>query len=253
VTDRSGRDDEITGCDGNGFGRIRAKCLGTLCGQSVYPGIVSSDPLRVVALAMVLVGLVATPLVAAGGTPATTLATSDGVDPSPGAHLAGVVGTQDTRIRGTFAAGTFEARLANATPDRERAAVIDDRSTRTERRLAALEARVQALDRARENGSLESDEHAARLAALGATADRLAGAATASERAAADLPPERRAALNASRRAAAIRTRAAAVRERASAATDAIDGADSEVRADPVSVADVRAVARETIRVPDSL
>ncbi len=233
--------------NGDESGRIRAEYLGVLSGRCVYHGVMALHPLRALALAVVLVGVVATPL-AAGGTAATANAT----DPAPGAHLAGLVGTQDSEVRGTVAAGTFEARLANASSDRERAAVIDDRLTGTEQRLAALEARMQALDRARENGSIDADEHAARLATRGATADRLASAATASERAAADLPPERRAALNASERAAAIRTRAADVREHAGAATDSIDGTDGEARADPVSVADVRAVARETIRVPGS-
>ncbi len=252
MTDRHGRDGKAGRRGGDESGRIRANCLGPLCGRSVYTWVVTAEPLRVLALAIVVLGVAVTPLVA-GGVPATAEATADETDPAPGPHLAGVVGAQDSEVRGTVAADRFGARLANASSDRERAAVIDERLTRAEGRLGTLEERLRELERAREDGSLEADAYAARLAALGAAADELAAAATASERAAARLPAERREALNAAERAAIVRNGANSIRDRASEATAAIDGSGEAVRADPVSLADVRVVAERAIRVPDSL
>jgi len=251
--DPDGTTDRGDGDDAGELGRIGAKYLGVLSDWSPYPGVMPDHALRGVVLAAVLVGLVVAPLAVVAEIPATAPATANASDPAPGARFAGVVGTQDAEVRGTLAADRFEARLANANSDRERVAVIDDRLTVAEQRVDRLETRLRALDRARENGSIDGDAYLARIAALGATADQTIEAARASERVAADLPAERRASLNASERVADIETRADAIRERTSEASAAIDGTDEEIRAQPISLADVRLVAEQTIRVPDSL
>lgn len=218
-------------------GRIRTKYVGPFSNRPSYGAVMAPSPAQVLALVVVVTALLATPLAGApaGEQTATDGATGSATDPGPGAHLAGVVAVQNSTVEASVANGTFQARLANATTDDERATIIDRRLGAIERRLAAARSRSRELSRAREEGSLSEDRYAARAAALADTADRLAGAGTATERAAASLPADRRASIGVAERAGEIRTEARRLRERTGDAAAAIDGSREESHVEPVS------------------
>lgn len=227
-------------------GRIRAEYLDSFCTRRVYAGPMSQHPVWILVVVAVLVGVVVTPLAAAGGVPASGPAATDGdagsaTDPGPGPHLAGVVAVQNSTVDGIVASETFQARYANATTDRERATLVDRRLGAIEGRLADTGTRLQELSSAREEGSLSEGAYTARAAALAETADRLADAANATERAAESLPADRRASLRVADRVAAIRTEARRIRGETDGAADAIDGVGEESGVAPVSRATVEA------------
>jgi hypothetical protein len=221
----------------DGFEPIRTECLGGFSELTRYVMGMAPSPAQVLALVVVTTALLAPPLAAAptDQQTATDGATGSPTDPGPGAHLAGVVAVQNSTVDAAVASGTFQARLANATTDSERATVIDRRLGAIERRLAAARSRSRELSRARAEGSLSEDRYAARAAALAATADRLAGAGTATEQTGRSLPADRRAAIGVAERAAEIRTEARRLREQTSDAAAAIDGSREESHVEPVS------------------
>ncbi len=218
-------------------GRIRTKYVGPFSRRWSYEAVMARRPAKTFAVVIVVLALVVTPLAAApaGQQPATDGAGGSETDPAPGPHLAGIVSVQDSTVEASVANETFQARFANATTDDERAALVEQRLAAIERRLEAARSRSEELSRAREEGSLSEDRYAARAAALADTADRLAGAATATERAAASLPADRRASIGVAERAGDIRTEARRLRERTSDAATAIDGSREESHVEPVS------------------
>lgn len=220
----------------DGSGRRRAENAG----QRRRPAdgaVMAPSPAQVFVLVLILAVALAAPLAAAPAHQGTAdgEAVGNATDPGAGAHLAGIVAVQNSTVEAAVANGTFQARLANASTDSARAALVDRRLDAIDRRLAAAQERSRALSRTRAEESLSGDVYTARAAGVADTADRLVDAATATERAADSLPPDRRASLRVAERAEAIRTDARRLRERMNDAADAIDGVGEESRAAPVS------------------
>lgn len=217
-------------------GRSRTERVGQFSEQGSEESVMVPSRAQVLALLVVASALLATPLAAAPGAQQPAAGGIGGLtDPSPGAHLTGIVAVQNSTVGATVAEETFQARLANATSDDERAALVDRRLEAIERRLAAARERSEELARASEQGSVTDEASTARAAGLAETAARLAAAANATERAAATLPADRRSALRVAERAAAIRADARRLRERTSGAADAIDGVGEQSQVRPIS------------------
>ncbi|WP_254272800.1 DUF7096 domain-containing protein [Haloarcula marina] len=88
---------------------------------------------------------------------------------APGAQLAGAVGVQGAELEGEVQSRAFNASVDRARDDDARAAVVAAQSGRLEERLAELEQRREALEAARENGSMSQSEYRARVAQLHAS------------------------------------------------------------------------------------
>jgi hypothetical protein len=84
----------------------------------------------------------------------------------PGAQLAGVVSVQEAELDGEVQSRTFGVRVAQANTDNAKAAVVADQLNDSAERLAALQQRKQALNEARENGSMSEGEYRAKTAQL---------------------------------------------------------------------------------------
>jgi hypothetical protein len=214
----------------------------------------SIHPVRVLALVVVVLGVFVVPLVAVGGSPTPSPATAQTTtDPAAGAHLSGVVGVQDSLVRETADRETFEARLANATSENERAELITQRLDATEQRLDEVETRAETLETARDNGSLTGDVYTARLAAVGETTAGLQATTNATEEAAASLSPGRRASLQIDQRVEQIRARSSRLTERTGAATDAVNGVGETIRAEPVTTDSIRDLLEDVTATSGSL
>lgn len=112
---------------------------------------------------------------------------------APGAQFAGAVGVQGAELNGDVQTRAYGVALDRANSSDARAAVVAERLNATEKRLADLEARQQALDRARENGSMGEAVYRARVAELyaeGQTVQRVLDRSNATVR---ELPAEARA------------------------------------------------------------
>jgi len=107
----------------------------------------------------------------------------------PGAQLAGVVGVGEAEIDAEVDDRAFGIRLAQAETDEARADVVADRLDDVDRRLATLEAARDAMEQARENGSMSEGEYRARAAKLAAESRSAERAANQSADVAAGLPP----------------------------------------------------------------
>lgn len=83
-----------------------------------------------------------------------------------GARLSGAIGVQGAAIDGEVESRAFGVRAARASTDGARAAVVAAQFNASEERLTELRGRLDALEAARENGSISEDRHAARAAEL---------------------------------------------------------------------------------------
>lgn len=134
----------------------------------------------------------------------TTETTTESNEPAPGASFAGAVGVQGAELNGDVETRAYGVALERANSTGARAAIVAERLNSTEERLGELEARQQALDRARENGSMGEAVYRARVAGLyaeGRTVQRVLDRSNATVR---DLPAEARASHGLD--AAAVRT-----------------------------------------------
>lgn len=122
------------------------------------------------ALSLVVAG-VAVP--AAGSVPLPAAqqadASNESAEPAaPGARLAGVVAVQGAEVQGDLAGREFGLRIARANSSGSKAAVVADQVADLEQRLEAIEARKQALEEARENGTISRARYNAEVAAVSA-------------------------------------------------------------------------------------
>lgn len=201
----------------------------------------------VLALVLVTSTLAAVPVMGQQGTQ-TTETESNGT--APGAQFAGAVGVQGAELNGDVERRAYGVALERADSSEARAAIVAERLNATDERLAELEARQQALDRARENGTMGEAVYRARVAELyaeGQTVQRVLDRSNATVR---DLPAEARAAHGLD--AAAVRTLSQRASELTGAETAAI-ARDIAGRSAGQSVAPTNATDRagdESTRAP---
>lgn len=108
----------------------------------------------------------------------------------PGTRLAGVVSVHEAELDSEVQSRTFGVRIARANTDAAKAAVVADQLHDSEDRLAELRQRKQALDDARENGSMSEGEYRARAARLHAETKTVQRLANETNAAASRLPAE---------------------------------------------------------------
>lgn len=102
-------------------------------------------------------------------------------DLPPGERLAGVIGFQEAEFTGEVETRTFEIKVNKASTPNATAGVIHAELDSIADRLEVLEARKQALDAARANGSISEGQYRAQMAKLAAqtaTLHRLADASS---------------------------------------------------------------------------
>jgi hypothetical protein len=119
---------------------------------------------------------------------ATTADVSNASATPPGAQLAGVVGVGQAEIDAEVDDRAFGIRVAQAASNASRADVVSDRLGEVEERVAELERERDALQQARENGSMSEGEYRARTATLAARTRSAERAANQSADVAQGLP-----------------------------------------------------------------
>ncbi|WP_195156636.1 hypothetical protein [Haloarcula sp. CBA1127] len=109
---------------------------------------------------------------------------------APGAQLAGVVSVQEAELDGEVQSRTFGVRIAQANTDDAKASVVAEQVNDSEARLEELQQRKQALEQARENGSMSEGEYRAKAAQLHAETKNVQRLATETNETASQLPTE---------------------------------------------------------------
>jgi len=148
----------------------------------------------VLALVLVVSTLAAVPVMGQQDTQAAETESNGTATAAPGASFAGAVGVQGAELNGDVQTRAYGVALDRANSSEARAAIVAERLNSTDDRLAELEARQQALDRARGNGSTGDAVYRARVAELyaeGQTVQRVLDRSNATVR---GLPAEARAA-----------------------------------------------------------
>ncbi|MFB6120163.1 MAG: hypothetical protein ABEJ68_03490 [Halobacteriaceae archaeon] len=143
-----------------------------------------------IVVAAVVAAVVASPLAVAAGVGNGFAQTTDADTPSPGAQLAGVVGSEGAEIEGNLQERSFSVALSNASSPAAKAAVVASTHGSLSDRLTELRERKASLTARYENGSLSRGEYQARLARLGAQIRSLTQMANQTSDAARDLPAE---------------------------------------------------------------
>lgn len=142
-----------------------------------------------IAIVLVVSALAAFPMAGlAAQTTESTATPTENATVAPGEQLSGVVGVQDAELEGEVQSRAYGSRIANASGNDSRAAVVAEQLGDIEQHLTELEQRRQALDEARENGSMSEGQYRARIARLAAetrTVERLANQSNATVQ---DLP-----------------------------------------------------------------
>ncbi|GAA5431805.1 hypothetical protein [Haloarcula japonica] len=108
----------------------------------------------------------------------------------PGAQLAGVVSVQEAELDGEVQSRTFGIRVAKANTDAAKASVVAEQVNDSETRLEELQQRKQALEQARENGSMSEGEYRAKAAQLHAETKNVQRLAKETNETASQLPAE---------------------------------------------------------------
>jgi len=109
---------------------------------------------------------------------------------APGEQLAGVVGVQGAELDGEVQSRAYGVRVAQTAGNDSRAAVAAAQLSDLERRLSVLEQRREALQTARENGSLSEGAYRARMARLAAQTRSVERLANQTNETAQALPAE---------------------------------------------------------------
>jgi len=109
---------------------------------------------------------------------------------APGERLAGVVGVQQAELDGEVSARTLALRLANATTNESRAAILAAEFGSLENRSEELAERRAELRAARENGSISDGKFRAEMAKLHAQSKTVQRLANQTANASAGLPAE---------------------------------------------------------------
>lgn len=92
---------------------------------------------------------------------------------APGQRLAGSIGAHRAELEGDVETRRLAIRLEGAATADAEASIVADRVAEIEVRIDALEARLAALEAARENGSMSAGEYRARRAIVAAEAEGL--------------------------------------------------------------------------------
>ncbi|MFY4811338.1 hypothetical protein [Haloarcula argentinensis] len=108
----------------------------------------------------------------------------------PGAQLAGVVSVQEAELDGEVQSRTFGIRIAKANTDAAKASVVAEQVNDSEARLDELQQRKQALEQARENGSMSEGEYRVKAAQLHAETKNVQRLAKETNETASQLPAE---------------------------------------------------------------
>lgn len=146
-------------------------------------------------LGLVVAALLAVPVVgaaAAGGdvVAQTNETNSSNASVSPGERLSGVVGVQGAELEGEVDRRAFGLKVARAASDDARAQVVGEQLGDIEQRLQNLTAQKEALDEARENGSISQGEYAAKVSELAARGQTASDLANDTNETAGELPRE---------------------------------------------------------------
>ncbi|WP_198560202.1 MULTISPECIES: hypothetical protein [unclassified Haloarcula] len=145
-----------------------------------------------VLLAVVLVvsTLAAVPAVTMAQETETVAEEADENATPPGAQLAGVVSVQGAELDGEVQSRTFGVRVARANTDAAKASVVAEQVNDSEARLDELQQRKQALEQARQNGSISEGEYRAKAAQLHAETKNVQRLANETNETASQLPAE---------------------------------------------------------------
>lgn len=108
----------------------------------------------------------------------------------PGERLAGVVSVQQAELGGELSERQFGLQFAAASDNETRAAVVAAQANETDRRLAALEDRLETLVDRRDAGEISQGRYAAETARIDAERRSLARLANYTQRTAAELPSD---------------------------------------------------------------
>jgi len=146
----------------------------------------------VVALVLVVSALTAVPFVVAQQTDTEQASenTTGTESVAPGAQLSGIVAVGEAELDGEIEERAYGIRVARANRSDAKAAVVADQVNRTSERVADLEERREALEQARENGTLDEGEYRARVAALHAESRSAERMVNRTNRTASELPAE---------------------------------------------------------------
>jgi hypothetical protein len=155
-----------------------------------------------------------------------------------GEQLAGLVAAEDQTVRGSVERGAFQAQLEAAGSPEEQAQLLDSQLLAVDERLTALETGVTDLA-----ADAPADGTTAEAVSAGAEATAIARLLGDIETAMLDLSATARQQRNLTARLVEHQQRAEAVRERTREPRALVDGANTETRADPVTVADVEVAA----------
>jgi len=144
-----------------------------------------------IAIMLVVSALAAFPMAGlAVQTTESTATPAENATIAPGEQLSGVVSVQDAELEGEVQSRAYGIRVANASGNDSRAAVVAEQLGDIETRLTELEQRRQTLDEARENGSMSEGQYRARVARVAAETQTVERLANQSNAMAQDLPAE---------------------------------------------------------------
>jgi hypothetical protein len=142
----------------------------------------------VLALVLVATAMVAVPTAMAQQTETNETSSNESIE--PGAQLSGVVGVQEAELDGEVESRAYGIRVAQSSSDNVTAAVVADQLNATEERLTEIEAEQDALEAARENGSISEGQYQARAATLYAQSQSAERLANQTNETASGLPAE---------------------------------------------------------------
>lgn len=114
------------------------------------------------------------------------------VNVSPGARLAGIIGVQEAEIKGAIDERVFTIQLSTAANETDKARIVGNQLSSIQNRLEALKNQKQALEQAKANGNISTNQYKARLTALAAKIQSVKQLTNQSESAALNLPTELR-------------------------------------------------------------
>lgn len=146
--------------------------------------------LNTVIMTVVLVLATVAAVPAAGTAQETTASNASNASVAPGELLTGVVGVQGAEFEGEVERRTFGLRVAQAASDEDRADIVAEELEDQEGKLADLEARKDALEEARANGSISNGTYRAQVAILAAETQNVKTMGNATRNASENLPAD---------------------------------------------------------------
>ena len=114
--------------------------------------------------------------------------TGNASDVPPGARLTATIGVQGAELEGEVETRTYGIKIARAATADAKADVVGEELGNIEARLSELEARKQALNQARDNGSIGEAQFRARMAELAARTSTVKQLSNQTTQTADDLP-----------------------------------------------------------------